>query len=196
GGRRRADPHRRRARPQDAPGHQARHLWRARRRPEQRRVLSSRRPGLRECVAVPRPHRPPRRRPGRPRAIRARRVDAAQEHTPRPEAPAPSRLFAFLCAALRLVALWTHEHRRGNWMTRRRRWLVTTQRSSQRLPARPRLFARTDSRPPPRHHNPRIDHPAVRSHPQVGADVRLVLYGTTIRRYLTCRGDRGPETTR
>ena len=47
---------------------QARHLRRARRRAEQRRVLPQGRPGLRELPPVPRADRPPGRRPGRHQA--------------------------------------------------------------------------------------------------------------------------------
>ncbi len=64
GRRRRAGEDRDRARPQGAARSQARHLRRARRRPRLGRVLPRDRPGLRVLLAVPRPHRPPRRRPG------------------------------------------------------------------------------------------------------------------------------------
>ncbi len=62
--RRRTREDRDRARPQGAAGPQARHLRRARRRPGVGRVLPRDRTGLRLLLAVPRPHRPPRRRPG------------------------------------------------------------------------------------------------------------------------------------
>ncbi len=50
------------ARPADPSRHQARHLWRARRRPVVDRLLPAGRPGLRVLLTVPRPDRPPRRR--------------------------------------------------------------------------------------------------------------------------------------
>ena len=48
----------------DPPGHQARHLRRAGRRSVDRRILPQDRPDLRLLQPLPRPHRPPRRRPG------------------------------------------------------------------------------------------------------------------------------------
>ena len=65
GRRRRPDGDRRRARPPHACRPQARHLRRARRRGEVGRVLPPARARLRLLLAVPRPARPPRRRPGR-----------------------------------------------------------------------------------------------------------------------------------
>jgi len=65
GGRGPVDGDRRRKRPQDTPGHQARHLRRTRRRPRVGEVLPQARPRLRLLLALPRPRRPPRRRPGR-----------------------------------------------------------------------------------------------------------------------------------
>ena len=54
---------------------QGRHLRRARRRPGQRRVLPQGGHGLRLLLAVPRPDRPPGRRPGRPRRRGSHRRD-------------------------------------------------------------------------------------------------------------------------
>ena len=62
--------HRRRARPGDAPGHQARHLRRARRRSRQHRLLRDRAARLRLVLAVPRADRPPRRGAGGARQAR------------------------------------------------------------------------------------------------------------------------------
>ena len=55
---------RRRARPGRAAGPQARHLRRAWRRPGLGRLLPRNRPRLRLLLPLPRPHSPPRRRPG------------------------------------------------------------------------------------------------------------------------------------
>ena len=54
---------------------QGRDLRRARWRPGQRGLLPQGRHGLRLLLAVPRPHRPPRRRPGRPGRRRSHRRD-------------------------------------------------------------------------------------------------------------------------
>ncbi len=61
---RRTGEDRHRARPQGAPGHQARHLRRAWRRSGLGRLLRGGRARLRVVLALPRADRPPRRRPG------------------------------------------------------------------------------------------------------------------------------------
>ena len=77
GGRRRAGADGRRARPRGARRHQARHLRRARRRSGLDRLLRRRRPRLRQLLALPRPHRPPRRGAGGAEARRPATPESA-----------------------------------------------------------------------------------------------------------------------
>ena len=61
-----------------SPRPQVRRLRRTRRRPQVRRILPSGRPGLRELLAVPSPHRPARRGAGRDQAAAERRIKVRQ----------------------------------------------------------------------------------------------------------------------